>query len=72
VYRQIRDLVYKVSGIYKAEEKLYLLAQRCPKAEPSLSSCCHLLALLDERQQVGIDLVCVGCWHPVREDWIHL
>lgn len=26
VYRQIRDLVYKVSGIYKAEEKLYLLA----------------------------------------------
>jgi chemotaxis protein methyltransferase CheR len=26
VYRQIRDLVYKVSGIYKTEEKLYLLA----------------------------------------------
>ncbi len=26
VYRQIRDLVYKVSGIYKAEEKLYILA----------------------------------------------
>ena len=25
VYRQIRDLVYKTSGIYKAEEKLYLL-----------------------------------------------
>jgi hypothetical protein len=24
VYRQIRDLVYKTSGIYKAEEKLYL------------------------------------------------
>jgi chemotaxis protein methyltransferase CheR len=29
VYRQIRDLVYKVSGIYKADEKLYLLADGC-------------------------------------------
>lgn len=29
VYRQIRDLVYKVSGIYKAEEKLYLLSDGC-------------------------------------------
>jgi chemotaxis protein methyltransferase CheR len=29
VYRQIRDLVYKVSGIYKAEDKLYLLADGC-------------------------------------------
>jgi chemotaxis protein methyltransferase CheR len=29
VYRQIRDLVYKVSGIYRAEEKLYLLADGC-------------------------------------------
>ena len=29
VYRQIRDLVYKVSGIYKLEEKLYLLADAC-------------------------------------------
>ncbi len=29
VYRQIRDLVYKASGIYKAEEKLYLLADGC-------------------------------------------
>jgi len=29
VYRQIRDLVYKISGIYKAEEKLYLLADGC-------------------------------------------
>jgi len=31
VYRQIRDLVYKVSGIYKAEEKLYLLANGCAR-----------------------------------------
>jgi chemotaxis protein methyltransferase CheR len=31
VYRQIRDLVYKVSGIYKAEEKLYLLAAGCER-----------------------------------------
>jgi len=29
IYRQIRDLVYKVSGIFKAEEKLYLLADGC-------------------------------------------
>jgi len=29
VYRQIRDLVYRVSGMYKAEEKLYLLADGC-------------------------------------------
>src|SRR5579859_6127950 len=29
IHRQIRDLVYKVSGIYKAEEKLYLLADGC-------------------------------------------
>jgi chemotaxis protein methyltransferase CheR len=31
VYRQIRDLVYKVSGIYKAEEKIYLLAAACER-----------------------------------------
>jgi chemotaxis protein methyltransferase CheR len=31
VYRQIRDLVYKVSGMYKAEEKLYLLADGCER-----------------------------------------
>ncbi len=31
VFRQIRDLVYKVSGIYNAEEKLYLLADGCAK-----------------------------------------
>jgi chemotaxis protein methyltransferase CheR len=31
VYRQIRDLVYKISGIYKAEEKLYLLADGCAR-----------------------------------------
>jgi chemotaxis protein methyltransferase CheR len=29
IFHQIRDLVYKVSGIYKAEEKLYLLAEGC-------------------------------------------
>ena len=31
VCRQIRDLVYKVSGIYKADEKLYLLADGCAR-----------------------------------------
>ncbi|MFI5118509.1 MAG: CheR family methyltransferase [Terriglobales bacterium] len=29
LYRQIRDLVYKVSGIYRADEKLYLLTDGC-------------------------------------------
>src|SRR5712671_3742169 len=29
VYRQIRDLVYKVSGIYQAEGKLYFLPDGC-------------------------------------------
>jgi len=29
VFRQIRDLVYKVSGIYQLEEKLYLLVDGC-------------------------------------------
>jgi chemotaxis protein methyltransferase CheR len=29
VLRRIRDLVYQVSGIYKAEDKLYLLADGC-------------------------------------------
>jgi len=29
VYRQIRDLVYKVSGIFQIDDKLYLLADGC-------------------------------------------
>jgi chemotaxis protein methyltransferase CheR len=29
LYRQIRDLVYKVSGIFQLEEKLYLLVDGC-------------------------------------------
>jgi len=29
IYRQIRDLVYKVSGIYQLEEKFYLLVDGC-------------------------------------------
>jgi chemotaxis protein methyltransferase CheR len=37
VYRQIRDLVYKASGIYKAEEKLYLLADGCGRRMKQLS-----------------------------------
>ncbi|MGD0509024.1 MAG: protein-glutamate O-methyltransferase CheR [Terriglobales bacterium] len=38
VYRQIRDLVYKVSGIYKAEEKLYLLADGCARRMMQLNA----------------------------------
>jgi len=38
VYRQIRDLVYKVSGIYKAEEKLYLLAAGCERRMKELKT----------------------------------
>jgi chemotaxis protein methyltransferase CheR len=37
VYRQIRDLVYKVSGIYKAEEKFYLLVDGCARRMKQLS-----------------------------------
>ncbi len=29
LYHQIRDLVYKISGIYKTDDKLYLLADGC-------------------------------------------
>jgi chemotaxis protein methyltransferase CheR len=29
VFRQIRDLIYKVSGIYQLDEKLYLLSDGC-------------------------------------------
>jgi chemotaxis protein methyltransferase CheR len=38
VYWQIRDLVYKVSGIYKAEDKLYLLADGCVRRMKQLGS----------------------------------
>jgi chemotaxis protein methyltransferase CheR len=38
VYRKIRDLVYKVSGIYKAEEKLYLLAGGCARRMKQLGA----------------------------------
>jgi chemotaxis protein methyltransferase CheR len=38
VYRQIRDLVYKASGIYKAEEKLYLLADGCGRRMKHLAT----------------------------------
>jgi chemotaxis protein methyltransferase CheR len=31
VFRQIRDLVYNVSGIYQAEDKLYLLVDGCER-----------------------------------------
>jgi chemotaxis protein methyltransferase CheR len=37
VYRQIRDLVYKISGIYKAEEKLYLLVDGCARRMKQLN-----------------------------------
>jgi chemotaxis protein methyltransferase CheR len=38
VYLQIRDLVYKVSGIYQPEEKLYLLADSCARRIKQLGS----------------------------------
>src|SRR6202035_5664327 len=37
-YRQIRDLVYKVSGIYKSEDKLYLLADGCGRRMKQLGA----------------------------------
>lgn len=30
-YLRIRDLIYQISGIYQAQEKLYLLASRCAR-----------------------------------------
>ncbi len=38
VYRQVRDLVYKVSGIYKVEQKLYLLADGCARRMKQLGA----------------------------------
>jgi chemotaxis protein methyltransferase CheR len=38
VFRQIRDLVYKASGIYKAEEKLYLLSAGCERRMKQLGT----------------------------------
>jgi chemotaxis protein methyltransferase CheR len=38
VFRQIRDLVYKASGIYKAEGKLYLLAAGCERRMKQLGT----------------------------------
>src|SRR6202162_4296483 len=38
VYRPIRDLVYKASGIYKAEDKLYLLADGCGRRMKQLGA----------------------------------
>ena len=37
LYLQIRDLVYKVSGIYQPEEKLYLLVDSCGRRMKALS-----------------------------------
>ena len=37
VYRQIRDLVYKVCGIFQLEEKLYLMADACARRMKTLS-----------------------------------
>jgi chemotaxis protein methyltransferase CheR len=31
VFRQIRDMVYKVSGIFQADDKLYLLVDGCAR-----------------------------------------
>ena len=38
LYMQIRDLVYKVSGIYQPEEKLYLLADSCGRRMKALNA----------------------------------
>ena len=35
-YLKIRDLVYRISGIYHAEEKLYLLTSRCARRMTAL------------------------------------
>ncbi len=37
VYLRIRDLIYKISGIYHSEEKLYLLISRCARRMSALA-----------------------------------
>jgi chemotaxis protein methyltransferase CheR len=37
VYVQIRDLIYKVSGIYQLEDKMYLLADACARRMKEIS-----------------------------------
>ncbi len=37
IFRQIRDLVYKVCGIFQLEEKLYLMADACARRMKQLS-----------------------------------
>ena len=37
IFRQIRDLVYKVCGIFQLEEKLYLMADACGRRMKQLS-----------------------------------
>ncbi len=38
IFRQIRDLVYKVSGIYQLEDKLYLLVDACGRRMKHLAT----------------------------------
>jgi hypothetical protein len=37
IFRQIRDLVYKASGIFQLDEKLYLLVDGCGRRMKSLA-----------------------------------
>jgi len=39
IFRQIRDLVYKASGIFQLDEKLYLLADGCGRRMKQLAVC---------------------------------
>ena len=36
VYLKIRDLIYRISGIYHSEDKLYLLSSRCARRMAAL------------------------------------
>src|ERR1700691_659409 len=36
-YLKIRDLIYRISGIYHSDEKLYLLTSRCARRMVALS-----------------------------------
>lgn len=36
IFRQVRDLVYKVCGIFQLEEKLYLMADACGRRMKAL------------------------------------
>ena len=51
VYRHMRDLVYKISGIFQLEEKLYLMVDACGR-QPTDAWPLFQVALFDNAVEV--------------------